>query len=41
MGIREVMQDSKSLEQPDDHDNHDNYIQDQFDFTIHRDIGIH
>jgi hypothetical protein len=33
--------DSKYIEQPKDHHDHDHDIKDLFDLTIHRDVGVH
>ena len=31
----------KHLKQPNDNGNYDNYVEDVFDLTIHRDVGVH
>ena len=40
MDISQVGKDPEYLEEPDDDNNHDYYIENGFDFVIHGDVGV-
>ena len=40
MNVVEMAQHSKDIEEPEDHHHYDHDIEDLFDLTVHRDVGV-